>query len=69
MHDLFAILFHLANGLSRVHDKFGLARDGVIVIARVIGGDQEVIVACGKFLQVAPYKQPPYSFRSFTWAQ
>ena len=42
---LFAVLFHAAGGVARVHDKFGVAGDCVVVIARMIGGDQDAIVA------------------------
>src|ERR1700756_4680871 len=45
VNDLFAVLFHAPGGVPRVHHELGVAGDGVVVIAGMIGGDQDAVVA------------------------
>src|ERR1700720_733664 len=40
------MLFYAASGVARVNDKLGVASDGVVIVAGVIGSNQDAIVAC-----------------------
>src|SRR5579863_1409367 len=42
-------LLHVAGGVARVHDEFGMVDDGVVIVAGVIGGNQHAVVACEVF--------------------
>ena len=45
VHDFVSILIHASRRVSRVHHQFRVLHDGVVVVARMIRGDQHAIIS------------------------
>jgi len=39
VHHLFAVLFYVARGIARIDHQLGVAHDGLVVVAGMIGGN------------------------------